>query len=128
MIKKSLLFGVLFLGYIITLQHGAPVYADILDITIIPTDGKVGEAFRTGDFSFEVLLLYGMYLIKIMALVSGSLYVVMNVVAGIQYILSETVTKKEAGKNTLMNAFQGFALTTFAWIIIDVVIAFFSES
>lgn len=104
--------------------------AEIIDISIIPTDGKIGEAFRTGDFSFEIILLYGMYLMKLMAILAGSLYVVMNVYAGMQYVLSDWsgIASKEAGKNTLINAFLGFAVTVCAWIIIDTVTAFFLES
>lgn len=128
--KFSLLWGGALAVCIFFLQATSSIglSAAILDITIIPTDGKIGEAFRTGDFSFELLLLYGMYLIKLMALLAGSLYVIMNVYAGIQFIGTNTVMGAEAGKNTVLNAFLGFVLTVSAWIIIDIVIAFFSEA
>ncbi len=128
--KQAIQWGSAFALCLFTLQLSSVGFlnADILDITIIPTDGKVGRAFATGDFSFEIILLYGMYLIKMIALMAGSIYVVMNVYAGIQFILSDWtgVATKEAGKNTMINAFIGFGITVFSWIILDLIISFVS--
>ncbi len=96
-----------------------------MDLTIIPTSGPLYDAFISGDFDFKDLLLYGLYLIKLTAVTAGIIYVIMNIYAGLKYILSGAEGEKEGGKDALMMAFYGFALTIFAWIIVDIFLAFF---
>ncbi len=96
-----------------------------MDLTLIPTSGPLYDAFISGDFDFKDLLLYGLYLIRLTAVSAGIIYVIMNVYAGITYIVSGAAGDKEGGKNALIMAFLGFALTIFAWIIVDIFIAFF---
>lgn len=97
-----------------------------MDVTLIPMGGAVGNAFETGDFSFEIILLFGMHLIKLGATLTGVVYMIMNVYAGFQYILGSSMGDKESGTNALTNAFMGFALAVGSWVIMDIFIAFFT--
>lgn len=130
--KKKLSFSLgTLLGFCFFLLQHSSIFllGDIIDITVIPTDGKIGRAFATGDFSFEIILLYGMYLIKMIAILAGSLYIIINLYAGLQMIMADWIpgVTKENGKNTIINAFIGFGLTVFSWIIMDFIISFVSE-
>ncbi len=123
-IKYSLFLGFLFscLYYFLLFTNNINLFAE-MDLTLIPTTGPLAKAFRSGDFDFADLLLYGMYLIKLTAVSSGVIYMIMNVYAGIAYITGG----KEGGKDALKMAFYGFALTISAWIIVDIFIAFFTS-
>ncbi len=98
-----------------------------MDLTLIPTYGKLADAFKSGDFSFKLILLYGMYLIKLTATSAGVIYMIMNIIAGLKYITSGASGEKEGGKQALIMAFYGFALAISAWIIVDIFISFFSS-
>ena len=127
-LKYSLLLGFLFscLYYFLIFTQNVNLLAE-MDLTLIPTTGPLAKAFRSGDFDFADLLLYGMYLIKLTATSAGVIYMIMNVYAGIKYITGGATGEKEAGKDALKMAFLGFALTVFAWIIVDIFIAFFTS-
>lgn len=97
------------------------------DITIIPQVGEVARAFKSGDFDFETILLFGMHLIQLGAVLSGVTYVIMNVYSGLQYILGSTIGDKSAGTNSLINAFFGFILTVSSWVIVDIFLSFLAK-
>jgi hypothetical protein len=97
------------------------------DITIIPQVGVVSDAFRSGDFSFKIILLFGMHLIQLGAVLSGVTYVIMNVYSGLQYIMGSTMGDKSAGTNSLINAFFGFILTVSSWVIVDIFLSFLAN-
>ena len=130
--SKEKFLDSLFLGfsfaflYYLVLAMNTPLFA-AFDITVIPTTGKVADAFKSGDFSFEIILLFGMHLIKMGGILTGVVYMIMNVYAGITYIVGSSTGDKEAGTNALINAFIGFGLAVFSWIIVDVFITFFLE-
>ena len=86
----------------------------------------LGCAFQTGNFSFKLILLYGLHLIRVMGVLAGVVYMIMNIYAGITYIVGTTAGDKEAGSNAMINAFIGFGLAIFSWIIVDIIIAFFT--
>jgi len=96
-----------------------------MDLTLIPTSGPLYDAFISGDFDFKDILLYGLYLIKLLAVSAGVIYVIMNIYAGVQYIISGAAGDKAGGKDALIMAFAGFALTIFSWILVDIFISFF---
>jgi len=124
-IKYSFLLGfsISCFYYFLTFSSSFYILAE-MDLTLIPTTGALGEAFRSGDFSFKLILLYGMYLIKLTATSAGVIYMIMNIVAGIKYITSGAAGDKAGGKSALLMAFYGFALTM---IIVDIFIAFFTS-
>ncbi len=128
--QKEMFLNSLFLGFVFTLTFyfalamNAPLFA-AFDISLIPTSGKVADAFKSGDFSFEIILLFGMHLIKMGGILTGVVYMIMNVYAGILYIIGND--KGESGKTAFFNAFIGFALAVMSWIIVDVFITFFLE-
>jgi len=95
-----------------------------MDISIIPQAGDVAQAFQSGNFSFELILIYGMYIIKVMGVLAGIIYMFMNIWAGIRYITGGISGDEEDAKNTMINAFIGFALAIFSWIIVDIMLTF----
>lgn len=123
----SMFLGFIFaLLYYLVLAMNTPLLA-AFDITVLPTTGKVADAFKSGDFSFEIILLFGMHLIKVGGILTGVVYMIMNVYAGITYIVGTSTGDKEAGTNALINAFIGFGLAVFSWIIVDIFITFFLQ-
>lgn len=132
--KDALFLGfALAVGISVMMNINAPLLA-ALDLTLIPTEGAVdsngtsiGKAFRTGDFSFELILLYGIHLIQVGGVLAGVVYMIMNVYAGIMYIVGTSTGDKEAGTNALINAFLGFGLAIFSWIFVDIFITFFLQ-
>lgn len=122
--KDALFLGFSFsFAFLLTLGVNTPLLAD-MDITIIPTTGALGRAFQTGDFSFELILLFGLHLIKLGATLSGVVYMLMNVYAGFQYIVKASSGDKESASQMMMNAFYGFALAIMSWIFMDIFISF----
>jgi len=100
------------------------MYQKNMDISLIPETGDLARAFATGDFSFPLILKYGMYLIKLMGVLAGIVYMFMNIWAGISYITGSVSGDEEDAKNTMINAFIGFALAVFSWIMVDIMLTF----
>jgi len=122
--KNALFLGFSFsFAMLLTVGVNTPLLAN-MDITIIPTTGALGRAFQTGDFSFELILLFGLHLIKLGATLSGVVYMFMNVYAGFQYIIKASSGDKESASQIMMNAFYGFTLAVMSWIIMDIFISF----
>ncbi len=96
--------------------------ASSTEIAIIPKSGSLGNAFATGNFNFSHILQYGMYLIKIMGVLAGIIYMFMNIIAGIKYITGSVSGDEEDAKNTMVNALIGFALAVFSWIFVDILL------
>jgi hypothetical protein len=95
-----------------------------MDISIIPSSGTLSSKFQTGDFNFSDILVYGMYLIKMGGVLAGVVYMIMNMWGGIRYITGSIAGEEEEAKNTLVNAFIGFAVAVFSWILVDIVVSF----
>lgn len=126
--KTAALLGLTF-ALAMSITPDLSLMASTTDISIIPTSGQdtkgtLAYAFQTGDFDFKHILEFGIHLIRLAGILAGMVYLIMNVWAGIQYIIGATMDDKESGKNILVNALLGFGLIIFSWIGVDIVISF----
>lgn len=93
-----------------------------VSVEVIPDKGILASKFETGKFDFVDILKYGMYLIKIMGVLAGVIYMFVNIIAGIKYITGSISGDEEDAKNMMVNGIMGFALAIFSWIMVDILL------
>jgi uncharacterized membrane protein len=98
-------------------------------LSLIPTaedNAGLFRAFQNGTFTWNDILLYGLYLIRLLIELAGLVAIIMVMLGGYRYIMP-TEDAKEQGRDSLQNALIGFALVVFAWAIVDALIAFLTS-
>ena len=85
----------------------------------IPADGTLGDAFKDGSISLDLLPHYMIYGIDLFTKMAGTIAVAMILWGGFQYIVSGVTEEKESAKNTLKYAVIGLAVTFWAWVGIN---------
>lgn len=92
--------------------------------TLIPRDGKIAEAFKTGDFTTELIIKFGLHIIQLLIEIAGVVAIILVMIGGYRYVIGSFSEEKEGGKNTITYALIGFATCILAWVIVDLVITF----
>lgn len=90
-------------------------------LSLIPGTGALGDKFSSGKFAWSDILLYGMYLVKMLLLAGGATAIISIILGGYHYLMP-TEDAKEKGKDSLKNAFIGLAIVTLAWAGVDILI------
>lgn len=95
--------------------------------SIIPDEDEgLKKAFQTGEFSLDLIMKFGFYIIQTLIELAGVVAVIMIMVGGYRYVIGSLSEDKESGKNTLKFSLIGFAVAVLSWIIVDFVITFFT--
>lgn len=96
-----------------------------LEFTLIPdNDPELTKAFETGDFTTDLIIKYGLYLVQVLIEIAGVVAVILVMIGGYRYVIGSFSEAKEGGKNTITYALIGFAICVLSWIIVDLIIAF----
>lgn len=109
-----------------TLQDLAMIPTIFSKIGIIPSwedNPELAAAFSSGNFEWNHILLFGLYLIKFLLLGAGIQAIIGIMQGGYRYILGSVVEDKEKGRDTLKNTLIGFVLVILAWALVDLVVA-----
>ncbi len=88
----------------------------------IPGFGDVGRAFVDGKFTWNHILLYGLYLIKFILGAAGITAIIGIMEGGYAYIFGTFTESKEKGKDRIKHTLIGFVLVILAWAIVDIVV------
>ncbi|MBP6060411.1 MAG: hypothetical protein KA515_00180 [Candidatus Pacebacteria bacterium] len=88
-----------------------------------PPDGAdcEGGQFKTFKFNSSALSGYLNIMIKIIIGIAGVLAVLMIVIGGIEYMGSELISSKEAGKDRIQNALLGLLIALGAWALLNTI-------
>ncbi|MBI5414308.1 hypothetical protein HZA38_02225 [Candidatus Peregrinibacteria bacterium] len=99
-----------------------------LDVfSLIPGgDTELAKAFQSGEFSWNLILAYGLYLAQFGLGAAGLSAVIYMMIGGYRYIMP-TEDAKEKGKDSIKNALIGFTIIVLAWAAVDVVIILLTE-
>ena len=111
-------------GFGLAIFFAFPAHA-FAALSIIPD--SMWYKFEQGLFEMSDIPAFILELIKLAGTLGGGLYIVMNILAGIQYILGSMEGEKEKGKNALVNALIGFVLIILSWVIVDIFVTFLQE-
>jgi hypothetical protein len=125
----------LFLGFALLIPLSFA--QDFVPPTILPGDRDViegygdvciglGQAIRTGDLHLRQLPCFIKYFSQTLIGIAGTLSVIFVMIGGYQYVLGAD-EKKDDAKRTILYALVGLAVSLLAWILVDVVLQFFTE-
>ena len=112
---------VFFLGMGLVIFFAFPVHA-FAAFSLIPDE--MWYKFQQGLFDMSDIPVFILYLIELSVTLGGGVYIIMNILAGIQYIVGSMQGEKENGKNALLNALIGFILIVLSWVLVDIFITF----
>lgn len=91
--------------------------------SLIPSSGQVGSCnFITGGIHAWCIPDYIAYLLGIIFMFIGAIFLLMIVVSGYQIALGSVTGDKESGRKKLVTAIIGFIISAFSFFIIDWVV------
>jgi hypothetical protein len=112
---------IIFLGIGIATFFTFPIHA-LAAWSIIP-DSMLYK-FQQGLFDMNDIPIFILHLIELSVTIGGGVYIIMNILAGMRYIIGSMQGEKENGKNALLNALIGFVLIILSWVLVDIFITF----
>ena len=110
---------------------------DFAPPTVLPSDEvqiegygdaciNLADRIRTGDIQLRQIPCFIKYFSQTLIALAGTLSVIFVMYGGYRYVLSGEQEKAKA-KSTIFYALIGLAVTLLAWILVDVVLQFFTE-
>lgn len=112
--------------FILAFLYNHSVFAE--GLTLIPdSNPRLVQAFKTGEFSFNDISYYLVYLIDLASIIAVSVAFVYVIIWWARYILSFWEDKKaQDAKKTITNALLWLCLSALAWVIVDFIIRLFT--
>ncbi len=90
-------------------------------LTVIPANWSIANAFKTWDFSFDIIAEYIFWLIDKILIVWWIVAMVFIIVGWMQYVTSFWKEQKDAMK-VITNAIYWLIISAFAWVIVELLI------
>lgn len=90
-------------------------------------DDVLGCAVKTGRVSFAYIPFFATYALALGAMTAGVVAMLFIVVGAYRYVFSGITDGKEEAKKTIQYAIAGLVVSSFAWVIVQLVQAFVSS-
>lgn len=97
------------------------------EIAVIPSSGAIGDAFKTGDFDWSIIVAFILHIIQLLISLAGGVAVILLMIGGFKFVFGAMSDSKEAGMATVKNTLLGFTVILLSWIIVDLLITFLTK-
>lgn len=90
-------------------------------------DDVLACAVKTGRIKFAYVAYFATFFLSLGTVAAGTVAMLFVIIGGYQYVFSGISDGKEDAKKTIGYALGGLALSSFAWIIVQLVLSFLSS-
>lgn len=90
-------------------------------------DDVLACAVKTGRIKFAYVPYFVTFFLSLGAVAAGTIAMLFVIIGGYQYVFSGVTDGKDDAKKTIGYALAGLALSSFAWIIVQLVLSFLTS-
>lgn len=93
------------------------------DPNAITSNDILGCSIITGRINLSYLTMFISYVIRMATILAGTISILFIMIGGYKYVIAGVTESQDGAKNTIRNAIIGLAVSTGAWIIVNIYLA-----